>query len=445
MKRASPGAAIAASLFVPALALWGSLAAAEPAPILPPVTPPLVRETAPHPCDPGKPWAGGLDPHRFELAGFPIIGGNSDIGFQFGGAATLTRFCDGVLPYLWNVDLLLSASAKNESGLSLVQQSHVLRLDAPDLFDGRMRMDGRASFQRTINEGYYGLGNASSAALPTGATLGRQFQYLQQEGRARFIVRVHTHTPFDLALGANLRYESPQSYSGSKLADDVATPQNGATAIRGVDPAALGGLAVGAFYDTRDSEFITTTGVFYQVGLGGTVGSADGIGYGNASAILAHYAPIVGPVIFANRLVTSFSFGNVPFYDLQQGGTFEPQYLFGGETGVRGVPNGRYAGKVMVASNTEIRATLPRFTIFKQRLRFGTTAFFDAGRVWQDYSFNPAVDGRTLGLKYGIGGGVFLQWGEAAIFRVEAAYSPDAVAENPGFPVGIYVSDGLMF
>jgi len=100
---------------------------------------------------------------------------------------------------------------------------------------------------------------------------------------------------------------------------------------------------------------------------------------------------------------------------------------------------------VMVASNTEIRATLPRFTIFKQRLRFGTTAFFDAGRVWQDYSFNPAVDGRTLGLKYGIGGGVFLQWGEAAIFRVEAAYSPDAVAENPGFPVGIYVSDGLMF
>ena len=26
-----------------------------------------------------------LDPRRYELAGFPIIGGNSDIGLQFGG------------------------------------------------------------------------------------------------------------------------------------------------------------------------------------------------------------------------------------------------------------------------------------------------------------------------------------------------------------------------
>jgi hypothetical protein len=48
-------------------------------------------------------------------------------------------------------------------------------------------------------------------------------------------------------------------------------------------------------------------------------------------------------------------------------------------------------------------------------------------------------------MKYGVGGGLFLQWGEAAIFRVEVAYSPDAVAENPDFPVGLYVSDGLMF
>jgi hypothetical protein len=44
-----------------------------------------------------------------------------------------------------------------------------------------------------------------------------------------------------------------------------------------------------------------------------------------------------------------------------------------------------------------------------------------------------------------VGGGLFLQWGEAAIFRIEAAYSPDAVSENPKLPLGLYVSDGLMF
>jgi hypothetical protein len=97
-------------------------------------------------------------------------------------------------------------------------------------------------------------------------------------------------------------------------------------------------------------------------------------------------------------------------------------------------------------TNTEIRATpFPRFTLLGQRLRVGTSTFVDVGRVWSDYAVLSPADGTSLSLKYGVGGGVFLQWGEAAIFRVEIAYSPDAVAENPGFPVGLYVSDGLMF
>ncbi|MEA2747686.1 MAG: hypothetical protein QOI41_1829 [Myxococcales bacterium] len=389
-----------------------------------------------------------LDPERHELAGFPIIGGNSDIGVQFGGAATLTRFHDGLAPYLWNVDLLLSGSIKSDAnGTRLVQQSHVLRLDEPHLLGGKLRIDTRASFQRTINAEYFGLGNATVAEPPPGATTaGRRYQYVQQEARVRAIARIHTGTLVDIAIGANVRYEAPDLYAGSKLADDATSSRPGfSPLVLGTKPAVLGGLAAGVIVDTRDTEFVTTRGIFYQAGIGATAGTAEKIGYGNASAVLSHYAPIVGPFIFASRVVASFEFGNVPFYDLQQGGTFEPQYLLGSESGVRGVPIGRYAGLVKVVGNIEIRSVLPRFRLFGQRFRFGTTTFFDGGRVWSDYSYNPAADGRKLGLKFGVGGGIFLQWGEAAIFRVEAAYSPDAVAENPGFPVGIYVADGLMF
>lgn len=384
-----------------------------------------------------------LPPRRYELAGFPIVGGNSDIGLQFGGAVTYTRFYDGAYPYLWNIDLLLSASVKDDAnGFRMVQQSHVLRLDAPDLLDGRLRLDTRGSFQRTINEGYYGVGDASTAVLPPGQTdPGRRFQYLQQEGRIRSIARVHNGTPFDLALGGNLRLETPDAYPGSKLADDIASG-----AIVGGQPTLLATLSAGTIVDTRDSEFITRRGIFYQIGVSGTVGTAEQVAYGEAAAVLSHYAPLGGPFIFASRFVGSFQFGRVPFYDLLQGGVFEPQYLFGGETGIRGVPNGRYAGRVKIVTNTEIRATpFPRFTLLGQRFLIGTTTFFDAGRVWEDYAVISRSDGAGLGLKYGVGGGLFLQWGEAAIFRVEAAYSPDAVAENPGFPIGIYVSDGLMF
>ena len=390
-----------------------------------------------------------LDPRRYELAGFPIVGGNSDIGVQFGAAATWTRFYDADRPYLWNIDLLLSASLKDDvTGFGLVQQSHVLRLDAPALFGGRGRLDARGSFQRTINAGYYGIGNVTAALVPPGEpNIGRTYQYLQEEGRLRTIVRVHTASLVDIALGTNLRYEAPGIYAGSQLASDLSAHEsNGEPVVPGGSSMLLAGVAAGVMIDTRDSEFITRSGVFYQAGIAATVGSSDAVSYGEASAVLAHFAPLGGPFIFANRFVASFQIGRAPFYDLAQGGVFEPQYLLGGETGVRGVPIGRYAGRVKMISNTEIRATpFPRVTLLGQRLRIGTNVFFDAGRVWRDYQVLSPADGNSLGLKYGVGGGVFLQWGEAAIFRIEAAYSPDAESENPGFPLGIYVSDGLMF
>ncbi|HEY3822056.1 MAG TPA: BamA/TamA family outer membrane protein [Polyangiaceae bacterium] len=399
--------------------------------------------------DPVEPSAPALDPRRYELAGFPIVGGNSDIGFQFGAAATWTRFYDTAHPYLWNIDLLLSASLKDDTaGFRMVQQSHVLRLDAPELFGGQARLDARGSFQRTINQGYYGIGNVTAALVPPGEpNIGRTYQYLQEEGRVRTIIRVHTRSLVDFAFGTNLRYEAPSAYDGTQLSMDLAAREpDGQPVLPGGSSMLLAGLAAGAMIDTRDSEFVTRSGVFYQVGVSGTVGSADEVGYGEAAAVLAHYAPLGNALVFANRFVASFQFGRVPFYDLAQGGVFEPQYMVGGEQGVRGVPLGRYAGRVKMISNTELRATpFPRFHILGQRLRIGLNALFDAGRVWSDYHVVSPADGTTLNLKYGVGGGVFLQWGEAAIFRVEVAYSPDAESENPGFPVGIYVSDGLMF
>ncbi len=385
-----------------------------------------------------------LDKQRFEVAGFPIIGGNTDIGVQFGGAATFTRFKDDVKPYYWNIDAVASASMKSDSnGLRLVQQQHVLRLDAPDLWHGRLRIDARANFLRTINAGYFGIGNATTAINPAGATEpGRRYQYTHQEGRLRTIARVHTRTPIDLGIGLNLRFVSPEVDSNSKLQDDTGP---GGLGVIGTRPTFLSTLTVGPMYDTRDSEFITKDGVFYQLGIGGTLGSAEGARYGHTSMVLAHYVPLWGPFIFASRFVTSLQFGDVPYYDMQEGGAFELQNLFGGENGVRGVPDGRYGGKAKALQNTEIRAIGPRFRFLGQRLRAGASSFFDAGRVWKDFKQDPAADGTKLGLKWGAGGGIFLQWGEAAIFRIEAAYSPDAASTNPAFPVGIYVGDGLMF
>jgi outer membrane protein assembly factor BamA len=402
-------------------------------------------------ADEGETQGGAARDRRFELAGFPIIAGSTDIGVQLGGAATLTRFYDRRFPYDWNLDMLVTASVKDDQkGLRFVQQAYVLRLDDPGMFSGRLRVDTRGSFQQTINAGFYGVGNAAAADLtppPGERNIGQRYQYEQDEGRVRVIARLHAWPSLDVAFGMNLRYEAPTVYPDSKLAQDLASRNaDGSSVVYGSAASALAGLAVGAMYDTRDSEFVTRRGIFYQVGVGPTLGSAEGVAFGEASLVLAHFAPLPGPFVFASRFVASFQFGRVPFYDLAQGGVFEPQNLLGSENGVRGVPFGRYAGHIKVITNMEVRSTpFPRFQLLGQRLRIGTTTFFDAGRVWNEYSVISAADGNTLGLKYGVGGGLFLQWGEAAIFRIEAAFSPDAESENQNLPVGIYVSDGLMF
>src|SRR5271170_6434202 len=96
---------------------------------------------------------------RYEPAGIPLLGGNSDIGFQFGAVATLSRFADGIKPYAWNMDLVLSASVKDgPRGAEVAQESFLWNDDIPGLWGGRLRLNPQVSYQRTINMGYFGLG-----------------------------------------------------------------------------------------------------------------------------------------------------------------------------------------------------------------------------------------------------------------------------------------------
>jgi hypothetical protein len=88
------------------------------------------------------------------------------------------------------------------------------------------------------------------------------------------------------------------------------------------------------------------------------------------------------------------------------------------------------------------------FHVARQKIRLGADAFFDAGRAFDDYTFDSPRDGSGLGIHWGTGGGFYIAWGDAALVRLEAAYSPDAIALSTpigGLPLGIYVEDGVMF
>ncbi|HYQ04456.1 MAG TPA: BamA/TamA family outer membrane protein [Polyangiaceae bacterium] len=379
---------------------------------------------------------------RLEAAGFPLIAGNSDIGLEFGAVGTLTRFADGVIPYRWNADLVVALALKSgPNGTEITQQSYQWNIDVPSLANGRVRVNPQIQYCRTINQLYFGLGNASSGDAPPNAPP-RYFQFDDRQARLRVLTRVALRAPVDLMIGTQYRFEDPHPYSGGRLEQDAA-----AGVVRGVAPLSLFTLAAGFVFDSRDNEVFPRSGGFHHLGLRGTLGAphSERVGYGGVGAQAASYWPIIGPVSLALRGVVDLQFGNVPVYDLYTGGAFFTDEMIGGSSAVRGVPDGRYSGLIKVYGNAELRALLLRFRALDQQFRLGGNLLFDTGRLWSDYTFRSPLDGSGLGLKWGAGGGAYLVWGQAAVFRVEVAYSPDARSGNPGLPLGIYVEDGVMF
>jgi outer membrane protein assembly factor BamA len=388
---------------------------------------------------------------RYEPAGFPLLGGSSDIGFQFGVVGTLSHFADGIKPYAWNMDAVVSASIKDgPTGPQFVQQSYLFNADLPGYLGGKLRFNPQVQYQRTINMGYFGLGDAASGVVPANyrGTSGRYFEWIDSIASAYVQARYLLSYPWSLTAAVGYRYMAPTAYADSKLARDAeAKNADGSPVIRGLQPLSITQLAVGASYDSRDNEVFPGKGSMRIVGVDYQQGIPldSGVRYGEAQALIQGYHPLIGPFILAGRAIADFQFGHVPFYDLSESGPFAQSEAIGGGSAIRGVPIGRYSGEIKIYGNVEVRAMLIKFHLFKQKVSFGSDGFFDAGRSWLDYSFKSPLDGTGTGIKYGVGGGIYILWGQAALFRIDAAYSPDAAAENPSFPLGLYVSDGVSF
>jgi hypothetical protein len=395
------------------------------------------------------------DEHN-EAAGAPIVGGNTDIGFQMGLAGTLARVGPRWQPYRWKIDGLVSASVKGgPRGTEVVQQSHDIRIDVPRALSGRLRIMPAVFFERTVNAGYFGIGNAAPAVANSEGVFGNRYQYVHQEVRARVNLRSALEGPYSIMYGLTLRHVAPEAYPGSKLdldsrllerGGDPLTARDGDPLIRGLNPLGHGILSGGLIYDTRDNEITPNKGAFdqYAMRAGVAIPTREDVRYLGVNWILRRYVPLGRSFVLAGRAFADLLFGNVAFYDLSQGGAFTPLDMPGGAQGIRGVPNGRYQGLVKLVGNVELRVTHLHFRLFGDDFKIGNNVFFDTGRVFASYSADDR-DGKGVGLKYGVGGGMFVVWGTAAVFRIEIAYSPDASAANPGFPFGIYAADGQMF
>jgi hypothetical protein len=384
------------------------------------------------------------EPHgEVEKNVIPVVGGDTDVGFGFGGVGSIARAAPGVVPYAWNVEASGLITFKVEDGLHAPYQDLLIRWTVPEVAP-RLRLTVSPEYNRE-HAYYYGLGNASTTVAPAyGIALQSETQYFQ-------FARTHPQ------IAAELRYEvlphffalGGVSYtqtwmsvrSPSKLTDDL---ENGSLEVKKLLADAPRDNAVALFsygvqWDTRDSEIAPTHGFFDQARLRISPGGLPTMPYRYTNLEISGrgYWPIAGPKwVFAARWVFDLLTGHPPFYELAR---FEETNALGGPYGVRGVPAQRYYGKIKMFGGGELRTELGRFRALDKNLVLGAVVFVDVGRVWADYGHHPELDGAGAGLKYGFGGGVRVRSGQTFVLRADLAWSPDAR------PIGGYLGAGHAF
>jgi hypothetical protein len=388
-----------------------------------------------------------LDPNRLEWAIFPILAGNTDMGVLLGAQVFLAKFDPGYRPYRWRNHTQIAASLKAAptGGIYLPVHMDWIKIDLPGLAGGRFRLVVEVAYNQVVNSGYFGLGNASRIPpIPADPVQGDMYSPTvrrHQYGRAEPMIQAEGRLLLDghlqLLTGLRLLYAMPEVYVGSALDRDRKF-------LRGLADHAALQAGLGLLWDTRDHETSPSRGLLIEASMRGSPGLGHALSFGGFHVNARAYQSIFGEyLVFAGRLIGDFLFGQVPFHELSRAGTFQGFDFPGGRMGLPGIPEGRYHGHVKVGANLELRSMFWPFRLFGQRLRLGALAFVGAGRVWADWKSDPERDGKDLGLKWGVGGGLRLQWGETIMIRGDVAFSPDAA--SAGSPVGIYLDAEHVF
>ncbi|MBZ5712723.1 Omp85 family outer membrane protein [Nannocystis pusilla] len=418
---------------------------------------------------PKKP-KGPPKPERIEVGALPALSYDSDLGLGFGLIASVARFSPGYRPYRWRLELLLSANAKRAPGKGIEVPFHddYLNMDFPGLAGDRLRITARVGFRKFANTGYYGFGNDSVATEPwEGLDPDQDLMAYQAARRYHrfdhiyplllFNARIKVwdrSTPqqrrrIEALVGLNTTYNIVRPYPGSLLEQDIAlkamdTPDGQATAhlLQGTDPHMLMVVSAGALFDTRDHEYTPTRGTFTELTVRASPGVQQGLRYAAFTLNSAWFKSFIGEYLsFAVRGVADVIAGDAPFYELTRFGALMPRDGPGGGWSLRGVPRQRYAGKIKLMQNLELRSMFWKFRIKNSQFAVGAVAFLDAARIWADFGRTElggrSIDGGTF--KLGTGGGLRVRWGETFLVRFDAAYSPTDKSN------GFYVDVGHVF
>ena len=332
----------------------------------------------------------------------PVVGYDSDLGFQYGLCCDIFNFGDGSNYPQYNYKINVEASTYTK-GSSILRTYGDFKTLIPD---GKLFFD--VTYFNAPKFGFYGFNGYAQTYDPDkiewipGADKSDNsksgFNFMSRN-QFRILTSISKKVVGDLSVAAGLAFYhittdrlSLKEYDGQNTLFDEYV---GKGLIR--DNEKNGGnvtqLRAGLVYDTRNYDSDPTSGENVEISLIYSPDLIDGHGYSNLGLYLSmsQYKSFFSDrLTFAYRLLAQAKlWGETPYYFTNNINSMFFRRLYtegiGGNASVRGINRNGVLGDGMAIINGEIRWRIFDFKFINQNWQIATNPFFDAGQIIQPY------------------------------------------------------------
>ncbi len=326
----------------------------------------------------------------------PVVGWDSDLGFQYGVCMDIFNFGDGTNYPSYNYKVNLEASTYT-GGSSLLRCYGDFKTLIPD---GKLFFD--CAYFSAKKFDFYGYNGYASPFYADGIGLVNDETSAlnwMSRNQFRFVLSMQRRIVGNLHWAAGFGYYniSTDNVKLDEYKDQTTLYDLYCKAGLIREDEARGGnvmhFKAGLVYDTRNHDSDPTSGVNIEATLVGAPDIIDRDGYSNLgfTFVGSHYVPVVKDrLTFAYRLgVQTNITGEIPYYFINNLNTlfFRKVYTegLGGNASVRGINRNGVVGNGMAWLNAELRWRFVNFRFINQNFYLALNPFFDMGRTIQSY------------------------------------------------------------
>jgi hypothetical protein len=331
----------------------------------------------------------------------PVLGFDSDLGFQYGACVDIFNFGDGTRypRYFYKFNVEISRYTRGSGVFRFYADMPYLIKDTKLFFD--LTYNYSKKFEFFGFNGYEASMFDPNLAENEGVIGYKSGYHFIKRNTLRFVgsmQRTFFHVP-NLNWVAGLAYYNVvtdslnlAAYEGQQT---LYTNYVNAGIIKENEKNGgnIAQLRLGMIYDSRDHNSDPSKGIYAEYTLTGSSDFFDGNGYNSLiqTFIWRHYVPIYkDKLTFAYRLGVQHTIvGSTPWYMINNINMpfFQKMYTegLGGVVTMRGVNRNGVLGNGFVLGNAELRWHFLSFKFINQNWQLAFSPFFDAGMIIQPF------------------------------------------------------------